>query len=79
MAKQLRVAGHALPWEGRVVDRWAYGGLGNGGGPARCSCGEKSPHLPSTAARQRWHRQHKEAVLAEQETVVGTEAAAEGS
>jgi hypothetical protein len=33
-----------------------------GAGRALCECGKKSPVLPSTAARKRWHRQHKDAV-----------------
>ena len=28
-----------------------------------CACGAKSDPLPSDAARQRWHREHKQAVL----------------
>jgi hypothetical protein len=32
---------------------------GNGGGHGRCSCGQMSAHLPSAAARQRWHYGHK--------------------
>jgi hypothetical protein len=79
MAKQLRVPGHTLPWEGRVSDYTAYWGVRGGSGRTHCSCGEQSPELPSTAARQRWHREHKEAFLAEQEAVVGAEPAAEGS
>jgi hypothetical protein len=30
-----------------------------GHGHGLCSCGSRSPHLPSTAARQRWHAAHK--------------------
>jgi hypothetical protein len=33
-----------------------------GDGRALCECGKKSQVLPSTAARKRWHREHKEAV-----------------
>lgn len=29
-------------------------------GRARCACGALSPGLPSTLARQRWHRDHRE-------------------
>ncbi len=76
MAEQLRVPGHGLLFEGRVANGWSFG---TGPGRARCSCGKRSPDLPSTAARQRWHRQHKRAVLDEQEAVVGTEAAGGGS
>lgn len=61
MAKQLRVPGHALRFEGRVRTGWTYG---SGPGTAQCSCGEESPCLLTTAARQRWHREHKAAVVA---------------
>jgi hypothetical protein len=37
-------------------------------GRTRCECGEWSPELPSTAARQRWHRDHKNDVLTTQAT-----------
>ena len=57
----LVVSGHTLFAEGRV--RSGYG-LHSGGGSTTCSCGARSPELPSTAARQRWHRLHKEQVLA---------------
>lgn len=56
--KPNRLAGHTLPNEGRVRD--AAGWLGNGPGRARCSCGERSPNLSSTAARKLWHRDHKD-------------------
>lgn len=42
----------ALP-PGRVRDRQGH---------AQCSCGEWSEHLPSTAQRKQWHRDHKNAV-----------------
>ena len=32
-------------------------------GVAVCRCGATSEPLPSTAARKRWHREHKQAVL----------------
>lgn len=35
-------------------------------GRALCECGAESPVLPSTAARKRWHREHKDAIRAEQ-------------
>lgn len=39
--------------------------LGTGPGKGRCSCGVTSEwELPTTAARQRWHRIHKGDVLA---------------
>jgi hypothetical protein len=59
-----RLAGHALPYEGRIADRLAYWGSRGGEGATRCSCGEESPVLPSTSARQRWHREHKDAIRA---------------
>jgi hypothetical protein len=55
--KQLRVKGHALEAEGRRRCCFSYGG---GYGKGHCSCGLSSPDLPSTAARQRWHRAHKQ-------------------
>lgn len=62
MPKQLRVRGHTLPYEGRVK---RAGFLGNGTGFGKCSCGASSRvPLPDTAARQRWHRDHKADVLA---------------
>jgi hypothetical protein len=62
MPKQLIVPGHALRFEGRF---WRDGRPCNDEGQGRCACGQVSPILPSTAARQRWHREHKQAVLAE--------------
>jgi hypothetical protein len=58
-----RLAGHGLRWEGRWYDI-ASGRTFNGPGYARCSCGTRSPDLPSTTARKRWHREHKDAVRA---------------
>lgn len=55
-----RVPGHTLWHEGRIL---TYHGWGSGEGKGLCSCGEQSPALPTTAARQRWHREHKQAVL----------------
>lgn len=34
-------------------------------GIAACRCGETSEVLPSTASRQRWHKTHKNALVAE--------------
>lgn len=45
------------PWNPRP--RLVYDQEGRG----LCGCGEWSPVLPSTAARKRWHREHKQAVL----------------
>lgn len=53
-----RLAGHGLRYEGRVVAK-SGAWLVNGSGPAKCECGEYSPVLQSTAARKRWHREHK--------------------
>lgn len=63
-----RVPGHGLQHEGRPVlregccgvkdthnRRNVYDALGHG----LCSCGQASPCEDTTAARQRWHRQHK--------------------
>lgn len=52
--------GHGLRNEGRVRS-WC--GWGSGPGRARCSCGEESSTLPTTASRQRWHREHKDRVV----------------
>lgn len=51
-----QLKGHGLRFEGRVN---GYFGMGSGPGKGRCSCGAESETLPTTAARQRWHRQHK--------------------
>lgn len=59
----MRVAGHGLRYEGRTHN--AYRGLGNGVGTGKCECGAESPDLPTTAARQRWHKEHKAEVLRE--------------
>lgn len=70
MPKQIIVSGHTLPREGQL--RVAAGVRGrNGGGFTKCSCGEESPVLNSTAARQRWHRQHKLDVIAAREELEG--------
>lgn len=73
-----RVAGHGLQAEGRSVE--PHGSMylypyrtwhatwrltDKKVGKALCECGEWSPELPSTAARQRWHREvHKPGVKA---------------
>jgi hypothetical protein len=60
-----RLPGHELMWEGKLnpnFHRHAY--EWNGPGKTRCSCGHPSPHLPSTAARKRWHREHKDEIRA---------------
>jgi len=58
--KPNRLVGHGLRDEGRVKD--PAGRLWNCEGSTRCECGERSPVLPTTAARKRWHREHKDAV-----------------
>lgn len=56
--------GHALRFEGRCPSPHDRSRLWNGTGHGRCECGGRSPELPSTAARKRWHREHKAQVLA---------------
>lgn len=56
-----RLAGHELPNEGRVWNG-VIRALTNGAGDIACSCGVLSPYLMTTAARQRWHREHKDTV-----------------
>lgn len=51
------LSGHGLRFEGRVSN---YFGMGSGEGRGRCSCGAESSVLPTTAARQRWHRKHNQ-------------------
>jgi hypothetical protein len=61
-----KIHGHALMFEGRAYTHDAYGlefdfvAEGRGG----CECGARSPALPSNNARKRWHREHKDAVIA---------------
>lgn len=52
--------GHVLPREGKLYDPYSFGR--NGEGNTKCSCGVESPVLPSTRARQQWHRDHKDEV-----------------
>jgi hypothetical protein len=56
-----RLAGHELRNEGKVYD---VGGWPVLIGSGRCTCGERSPVLPTPAARKRWHREHKDTVRA---------------
>ena len=52
------LVGHMLKREGRVFNPTnSYGS--NGSGSTACSCGQWSGVLPSTRARQQWHREHK--------------------
>ena len=64
------VPGHSLRYEGRAhvspdcPDCFGPEGLAFGNprsGHASCRCGAYSPHLNNTAARKRWHAEHKEA------------------
>jgi hypothetical protein len=48
--------GHTLMDEGQPLGTGRRSGDGVGG----CSCGARSPVLFSNAARQRWHKDHKE-------------------
>lgn len=54
-----RLVGHELRNEGRLYDPSIHRYV-NGPGRAQCSCGEPSATLPSTGARKRWHRAHKD-------------------
>lgn len=64
-----QVPGHGLAREGYPHDEngnvLSLGGIVRTSGPgrAKCACGQVSPDLPSTAARKRWHREHKEQVV----------------
>lgn len=54
--------GHVLRSEGHPFD--VYGTrIAGRDGYALCSCGAHSPHLASHAARQRWHRTHKQHIV----------------
>lgn len=58
---RVRVPGHTLPYEGKILRQYRWS---NGPGKAKCSCGAESAlELESTAARKRWHREHKRAVI----------------
>jgi hypothetical protein len=57
-----RIAGHTLPDEGRLNGDNGLMSRCNGAGSIQCSCGQPSPVLPSTAARKRWHRDHKDTI-----------------
>lgn len=78
------IRGHALQHEGGSMEVWdprscarEIGGTKVGPsyapvGKALCECGEWSPELPSTAARQRWHRDvHKPAVIQQMQAANG--------
>ncbi len=60
----MRINGHGLQREGRAHDHHGrYTGTKVGYG--LCACGARSGRLLSTAARQRWHVEHKEDVQEE--------------
>lgn len=72
VVRNTRVPGHGLLREGCAFeavtpDPWrpvpymgrAFRYTGEAEGRAVCSCGDCSEVLPSTAARRRWHEEHK--------------------
>jgi hypothetical protein len=65
------IRGHALQYGGQAAESLAggyYRLIQQSEGVAYCECGAVSPTLPSTAARQRWHREvHKPEVRARQD------------
>jgi hypothetical protein len=66
--RNTRVAGHGLQFEGRTAEAYLPPDIGwrltdEPNGQAVCECGAWSPELPSTAARKRWHAQHKADLL----------------
>lgn len=62
-----RLSGHTLIAEGRpfTAEGQLYGAQWRNG-HAKCSCGALSEALPSQGKRQKWHREHKESIRAEQ-------------
>lgn len=64
------VVGFDGDWPDDFACHWWFASPGSRGvyvrrgpeGRALCECGEWSPELPSTAARKRWHREHKDEV-----------------
>lgn len=63
--KHLRVKGHALLYEGACRDGRGYW---TPIGPATCTCGWQSEELTSDFQRKQAHREHKLALIAEQES-----------
>jgi hypothetical protein len=61
-----RLAGHELPHEGKATKKerrnFAPQQTGLAVGHTYCSCGARSPELPSDNARKRWHREHKDEI-----------------
>lgn len=72
MKVQFLVPGHTLvregaphAWNGKRYEVTHLKGYGTSGeGKGLCSCGATSPVLTSGAARQKWHRAHKEQIAA---------------
>lgn len=71
--KRTAIRGHALQYEGRAAEPDSIGPSWpllrltyKSEGVAYCECGAQSPVLPSTAARQRWHRNIHKAEVREQ-------------
>ena len=67
------VAGHGLRHEGApfsVVEDGRPRRVEGKEGSALCACGELSPVLGTTAARQRWHGDHKDRVVGQYQTTV---------
>lgn len=71
IVRHTAIRGHALLFEGQALTPhdgdavpWepTYRLTHKSEGTAYCECGEHSGVLPSTAARQRWHAQHKDEV-----------------
>ena len=58
------VKGHGLLREGAAHDEAGnYHGISMYVGYGFCECGARSSLLESTAARKRWHREHKAVVV----------------
>jgi hypothetical protein len=68
--KAERVKGHELCREGAAhfSGEHEYTTREGTWGRGCCSCGQMSEMLPSTAARKRWHREHKRRIQAERST-----------
>lgn len=69
----MRVSGHGLQHEGRPVMSRDCCGVPSSHqkrntydqhGHALCACGAMSEHMLTTAERQRWHRAHKDEIVA---------------
>jgi hypothetical protein len=68
--RRTALRGHALRAEGKAFvpgdeTPWARAGLPADLGVGLCECGAVSDWEHSSAARKRWHAQHKDAVRAE--------------